>query len=64
MKKTELQKVIAIRQVLVEGHNRLLDDRNQSPVAIVKQADVGKVWVEAIKQIDSLLEENEVTFAK
>ena len=64
MKKDELKKVIAIREILVEGHHRLLDDKNASPVAIVKQADVGKVWVEAIKHIDTLLEENEVHFAK
>lgn len=64
MKKDDLKKVIAIREILVEGHHRLLDDRTNSPVAIVKQSDVGAVWVDAIKQIDALLQENEVTFAK
>ncbi len=63
MEKDDLRKVIAIRQVLIDGHHQLLDDANSSPVAIVKQADVGKVWAEAIKQIDDLLRENQVSFS-
>ncbi len=64
MENQELKRVIAARQILIEGHDRVLDGGTVPDVAMCKQRDVAKVLLDAIAELDGLLRDNNVTFSK
>lgn len=66
MKKEDLDRVIQIRQLLIECHNRRLNlagDTYGSSTAMVKQAEIAPYIIEAISQIDGLLADSGVQFS-
>jgi|ETNmetMinimDraft_2_1059921.scaffolds.fasta_scaffold295457_2 hypothetical protein len=66
MKKEDLDRVIQVRQLLIECHNRRLNlaaDTYGASTAMVKQSEVVPYIVGAISQIDSLLADSGVQFA-
>ena len=64
MENQDLKRVIAARQILIEGHDRVLDGGTVPDVAMCKQRDVAKILTAAIEQLDGLLRDNNVTFSK
>jgi len=66
MKKEDLDRVIQVRQLLIECHNRRLNlaaDTYGASTAMVKQSEVAPYIVEAISQIDGLLADSSVQFS-
>jgi len=62
MKKEQQQKIVSIRQGLIEGHRKYLDGAGNPDVAMCRQKDVAFILERAIKKIDELLQETGVSF--
>ena len=62
MTRDEIEQLIKIRAVLIDGHGKL-DGRGQvTAVAMTKQTEVAEVYETAIQRVDSLLKEAGVEF--
>jgi hypothetical protein len=64
MTRDEIEQLIKIRTVLIEGHGKL-DARGQvTAVAMTKQSVVAEVYESAISRVDKLLSTAGVEFSK
>ena len=62
MNKEHQQKMIAIRQGLIDGHRKYLDGAGNPDVAMCRQKDIAFILERAITKIDELLQETGVSF--
>ena len=58
MDRTDATKMLEVRRILIEGHNRILDGGSVPDVAVCKQKDVAEVFNRAIQEIETILAES------
>jgi len=65
MDRTDATKVLEVRRILIEGHNRILDGGVVPDVAMCKQKDVAAVLNKAIQELETILTDSgQVSFDK
>jgi hypothetical protein len=58
MDRADVTRVLEVRRILIEGHNRILDGGSVPDVAVCKQKDVADVFTRAIQEIETILAES------
>ena len=62
MTRDQIEQLIKIRTVLINGHGELDGRGGAQDVAMVKQKDVAAIYTDAIKRVDNLLQAEGVAF--
>ena len=65
MDRTDATRVLEVRRILIEGHNRILDGGTVPDVAMCKQNEVAAVFNKAILELETILADSgQVSFDK